>query len=205
MKMHFMKADEAQQAVIRGEWQKAREPMLWLAEHEDAVHSTPTWSPYVAAMREAAAEAANAQDITAAATGIARVAATCGACHAGLGAGPTFKIGEAPAESEEMKSHMKRHQWAAARLWEGMVQPSDEAWSAGAAALHDASLTQTSDEPEMAKNRQVLADHVHNAAGRPAATNDDKVAVYAHILSTCSACHLGTGGGPKQGGGGHTP
>lgn len=203
MKTHFMKAYEAKDAVIRGDLEKARAPLTWLAEHDDAAHATEAWKPYIASMRAAAKDAAAAPDLTTAATGIANVARTCGDCHAKVPGGPSFAGNAAPPESDDPKAHMQRHKWAADRMWEGLVAPDDKAWIAGATALHDASLTvEGASDKDVAK--QSLADHVHEVAGRPASSAEDRVAVFAQVLASCSACHVGTGGGPQKHGGSRT-
>ena len=48
------------------------------------------------------------------------------------GAGPRFVVGTKSPTGNSQESQMIRHLWAADRMWEGLVGPSDEAWTAGA-------------------------------------------------------------------------
>lgn len=133
-------------------------------------------------MNAAAARLAEATDIGAASQALGALARTCGDCHATLG-GPAAPIGEAPeAEDGGVTLRMKRHRWAEARLWDGLVVPSDRAWRAGAHALADAPLVPAAD---------VLAQSVH-ALGRKAivvGARVDRGAVYGELMATCASCH----------------
>jgi hypothetical protein len=96
---------------------------------------------------------------------------------------------------------MQRHRWAAARLWEGLVVPSDEAWKAGALALSDAPLSPELLTPGKSPVPKVgeLELSVHDL-GRRAQTlvgADARAELYGQALATCSACHQWLGGGPR--------
>ena len=49
--------------------------------------------------------------------------------------GPTFNSGSMPPSGTSVPGHMRRHDWAAERMWEGLVGPSDLLWDMGATAL----------------------------------------------------------------------
>src|SRR5262245_53079650 len=70
---------------------------------------------------------------------LANTAAVCGQCHAAAGSGPSFpEADDADAElglSDTLGDRMERHAWAANRMWEGLIAPSDSAWRAGSAEL----------------------------------------------------------------------
>ena len=78
-------------------------------------------------------------DLPAAARTSAALAERCGACHAAFG-GPVSLPAESPPEMTGIEPSMRRHQWGASRLWEGLVAPSNEAWQSGALVLTDAPL-----------------------------------------------------------------
>ncbi len=212
MKNHFLKAYEAKDAVVAGNFEQARAPMAWLATH-DHPNMDPTWAPHVANMKAAAAVGAEATDLIGAGAAIAGVAATCGSCHTALSAGPSFTVGDAPAQTEEAhldrdaKAHMARHKWGADRLWEGLVGPSEEAWRRGAEVLGgDAELFSHADG-ELPEGVQELAAEIHRLGARAqgAASPSERSEVYAELLLTCAACHATVDAGPGRGVGTKTP
>ena len=113
----------------------------------------------------------------------------------------TLELGydQKPPAWSDMESHMQRHQWAIDRLWEGLIGPSDAAWSRGIRMLAEAPLHGTEatwDEPAAAGDE--LARRVHEL-GREAATAllpPARAAVYGEVLGVCADCHTRTGGGP---------
>jgi hypothetical protein len=92
---------------------------------------------------------------------------------------------------------MIRHLWAADRMWEGLVGPSDEAWTAGAQAL----------DRDWAEGRSLIRAAADSEAtvgliGRIRALGHEaldtrvpkaRAAVYAELLRTCNGCHDSTG------------
>jgi hypothetical protein len=95
---------------------------------------------------------------------------------------------------------MRRHQWAAERLWDGLVVPSDEAWKWGATSLSEAPLAPEQLTPGKSPVPKVgeLAQAVHAIARQ--ATEVERVDVradlYGDVLATCAECHQWLGGGP---------
>lgn len=186
-------------AVARGDLDAARREAKVLAELRIDGGVEPTWRKNLDAMNTAAARVAEARDLPAASRGLSAVARTCGGCHATLG-GPGPIVGEPPGEGSGVGPRMKRHQWAAARLWDGLVVPSDDAWRAGARVLADAPL-----EPELLTPGKTpvpkvgtLARSVHELAHKASEAESavDRGKVYGELMSTCSACHEWLGGGP---------
>jgi cytochrome c553 len=155
------------------------------------------------AMKAAAARLAAVKDLAAASNELAHVARSCGDCHAVVG-GISTPASPPPSDRGDVASRMKRHQWAASRLWEGLVIPSNDAWKAGARVLSDAPL-----EPELLTPGKSpvpavgqLAMSVHDL-GRRAATVESMVTRegdYGQLMATCSACHGWLGGGPPSSG-----
>lgn len=155
------------------------------------------------AMKVAAGRLAAVGDLAAASTELAHVARACGDCHAVVG-GVTSPLGAPPSDRGDVASRMKRHQWAASKLWEGLVIPSNEAWKAGARVLSDAPL-----EPELLTPGKSpvpavgqLASSVHDLGRRAAAAESvvSREAEYGQLMTTCSACHGWLGGGPPASG-----
>lgn len=100
----------------------------------------PARAQDIAAVKRAALRVSRSSDADTAIYGVAAVAATCGDCHAMLQDSP-WRIEHPTARGATVRADMVRHAWAAASLWDGLVQPSEEAWRAGAVALADDSLT----------------------------------------------------------------
>lgn len=188
-------------AVARADLEGTRREAKVLAELRIDGGIEPTWRKQLDAMNAAAATIVDAKNLAEASHGLAAVARTCGDCHATLG-GPGPVVGEPPGEGSGVGPRMQRHQWAAARLWEGLAAPSEDAWKAGARVLADAPL-----EPEVltpgkspAPAIGVLASSVHEIGrkARVVKATVDRGAVYAELMATCSACHNRLGGGPPE-------
>ena len=153
-------------------------------------------------MNAAAARVAEAKDLTEMSRGVAAVARTCGDCHATLG-GPTIIVSEVTMDAPGVLPRMLRHQWAAARLWDGLGGPSQDAWRGGARVLMDAPLEPEGLTPDRSPAPAIgtLASSVHQLGrkARVVESGVDRAAVYADLIATCSACHSRLGGGPPEG------
>lgn len=191
MMQHFEDSVRIKDAVIAGKLAEVRAPALRLLEAES--ESPPTWRPFIAANIRRAKELLVAADLPAAALGAAGLARTCGDCHAAI-MGPKFPARVAPAiTSGDPKQRMRRHQWAADRLWEAMIAHSDAAWTVGAAALTDTALLRTDYPPEVEiEGDPIVVENQLRAFGARAATTrdwDERVQIYGGFLATCAACH----------------
>jgi mono/diheme cytochrome c family protein len=160
----------------------------------------PTWRTHLAAMNAAAGRVAAATDIGEAGRRVAAVAETCGGCHSALGVGaPTVE--PAPAEASGVVPRMRRHEWAATRLWEGLVYPSNDAWTMGARVLADAPLEPESLTPGKTPVRKIddMTRAVHELGKRASTltSTKDRATAYAELLASCASCHQWLGGGPS--------
>ncbi len=196
MKDHFTQANAVRDAVIDGDLQKMHAPATWLAEHKLSDILPEEWKPHIADMQNAGQLALDAADVEAAATAVADMARACGGCHEKL-SGPTF-TGESPAgEESSVVADMKRHRWAADRMWEGLVGPSDTAWRAGVDALVDAPLhaEAMADDKTLPKEVFDLAQQAHNIGEKGGTTTDAeaRAVLYAEYVSACSGCHTQLG------------
>ena len=97
--------------------------------------------------------------------------------------------------------HMVRHQWAAARMWDALSTPSEEAWLKGTEVMADAPLLpegvvgSRSVTPEAKKS----ARSAHDIAEKARADRDlaKWTVSYQRFLATCAACHSALGAKPK--------
>jgi len=191
MRVHFATISELQRAIARGHLDEAKHLAEWLGTHDEPVPAE--WAPYVTELHAAAKEVQAANSLPLAASVAARLGRACSTCHEAQGAYVTFAWEPAPDETAQLASQMKRHQWAAARLWEGLVGPSDELWSEGAGVLSTAHL----DTVQAAKGSPrgdvpALAARIRELSTRAVTTTDHDArgTLYGELLSTCAGCHV---------------
>jgi cytochrome c553 len=177
-------------AVVHGDVPAAARAASWLADR-----SSPAGEPAAAAadaFRAAARSAAQSGDAAAAAEAAASVFAACGACHLRAGAEPVPGRPVQPAPGG-LPGHMRMHQFAADRLFDGVVGPSAAAWAEGARALAIAPLS-AGDFPVSQRVGGLMSGverRVHDLAGAAAAARGapSRTFVYGQLLATCSQCH----------------
>jgi len=190
MTEHFAVVSELQRAIARGHLEEAKSHARWLVGHEEKLLAE--WQPFVDEMRAAARDVASAPDLPTAGGLAARLGRACSRCHEARAAVVTFAWEPVPDEAPSLQIQMKRHQWAAARLWEGLVGPSDEMWTQGTAVLTTAKLdafAATGGTPR--GDVGALAAKVRDLAKRAATVTeqDKRQALYGELLSTCAGCH----------------
>lgn len=202
MQEHFVYLDDLEKAVIAGDLDQAKLSAQWVMDnHVEA--KNPSWAPHLARLEAAAGVVVSAPDVAQASVGAAKIAGACGTCHEAHGIDLSF--GAPPIESgDDTKAHMKRHQWAADRLWDAVVGNSDAAWNEAAAALVDAPLHLDAGDDLEAKapstgaslevvNEAAATVHRVGQEGASAKTREDRVRLLGDFLSTCSACHVPLG------------
>lgn len=185
-------------AVARDALERADLPAARRATHAlialVSEHETPAPRSRLARMIAAARAVERASDLDEATRAFADLSYRCGACHGEVG-GPRSFPAVAPPDAHDSVARMRRHQWASARLWEGLVAPSNESWRSGAGVLADAPFdTGGPDLQAIALMTQELG-----AKAKTATEPSVRVAVYAQVLATCAACHAqGTSRGPSN-------
>jgi hypothetical protein len=191
---HYQRVGEVQTAVIRGDLAAARTAARWIADHEEPPEFAPGIAIYARELRAQAARVVEAASVHAAGLATARMGRMCGACHAAAGRGPRFVAATRPSGTPSgVGQQMTRHLWAADRMWEGLIGPSDSAWAAGALALADAPLYlgEAAVRTGRAVEIEELARTVHDLARRAQLTTrpDDRADVYGDFLGDCADCH----------------
>jgi hypothetical protein len=190
---HFTKVTEVHDAIIRGDLEAAREPARWIADHQETAGLPAASQPSVDDMKKAARQVADAADIKTAAQGASAMAIACGTCHAATNTKPKMPAEAAAPPKDETAAHMLAHQHAIDLLYQGLVGPSDEAWSAGAAALKAAPLTgrQLPKDPKLTRERLESETAVHTACDKAAGAKDAQArgAIYAELIGDCASCH----------------
>jgi cytochrome c553 len=151
------------------------------------------WGPYVADLRAAASQVATAKDLDTAASAMGSLTLSCGRCHLALEATPTFERPPTPGATDDTRGRMQRHSWATARMWEGVVIPSDESWKLGAAVLSDAPLSPSKVAGDGPINPKLatLTQAVHQLGTRASAETNlvSRAALFGALLATCANCH----------------
>lgn len=189
--------------VIAGDIDATREHSVWLSEHDEPPGMPVAWTPYVREMRQYAAVAAAARDLETIAVAISELARTCGECHYANAVDLGFGFHERPTTAEEdLRTQMQRHLWAADRMWEGLLGPSDRAWRWGAQMLAEVKLTPAQVDSAPANEAEVgeLVQRVKALAAQGSRTSygPDRSKLYGKFLTQCSSCHRLTGGGPSK-------
>jgi cytochrome c553 len=190
-------------AMILGDLPRARTAAQAIAGGGDAPTGLPANAArYATEMRDHAREVVAADNIAGASFGTARMAGACGNCHHAMGAGPHYSVLTRPVQGTgQVPLAMQLHYWAADRMWEGLIGPSDSAWAAGSLALADVPQYQSRIHVSAADSAdvQALALRLHQLAVRAqlASTGNAREEVYGEFLETCATCHQITKGGPR--------
>jgi cytochrome c556 len=197
MHRNLSRTVDIQTAVVQGDLQKAHRAATWLVEREGEMLFPAEARGYEADMIELAGQIQTADEIRQVASQTGRLAAACGSCHQATGVGPKFVVGSPSPRGESQEAQMVRHLWAADRLWEGLIGPSDDAWMAGARAMAETRsdmarafrASSSGGGPErLLQDVNRLATEALNAQGQEARAD-----VYGRLLETCNRCHASAG------------
>lgn len=197
MRSHFEAAGEMQRAIVQGRLAEARELAGWLGQHYQ--DEREGWQSYAEELQIAARGVEVAQDVPTAGHQLGRLGRACSSCHEARGASVAFAVTTAPVDVAGPVAQMRRHQWAAARLWEGVIGPSDESWNAGARVMSTTRLDILVN-PQGKPNAEVveLAERlrVRAASAIGFQNHDIRAALYGEIMVTCASCHAVLRSGP---------
>jgi cytochrome c556 len=189
MRAHFHDSLLIRQAVVAGRYEQAVGPARVLSVVENDETFPASWREFINPMQNAARRVSKATSLEQAAAATADLAATCGQCHERLG-GPHVSAEPRPGGGATIEAWMKRHQWAGERLWEGLVGPSEEAWSAGAQALAASPVPSQLLADEGSQGRRAADALARLVAKAPQLTDSEaRTALYAELLVTCGDCH----------------
>jgi len=191
---HFENVSQLYAAAAAGQLSNVHGQATALLERETGEGMPEKVRPLVAELRAFAQLAATAPDTRSAASAVARLGGTCGACHREMKRGPRYEVVTGPPGGDSpVVTRMMRHQWASDRLWDGLVGPSDQSWMAGAAALRDAPLYTDALTRDVEQYDPVtkLAWTVHDVGARANTAHDryQRADLYGDLLATCANCH----------------
>lgn len=191
MNEHFAAITELQRAIAHGRLEAAQSQAQWIVDHEEPSRIA-AWAPLVTELKQAAREVVAARDVPTASALAARLGRACSRCHEQNAAVVSFAWEQAPPEGTTLAAQMKRHQWAAQRLWEGLVAPIDDVWREGATVLASTKLDVTAASAGVPRGDvAALAAKVRTLATRAVTLEDGdaRAALYGELLSTCAGCH----------------
>ena len=188
-------------SVIAGNLEASRRAVTRLAEQDEPRFTPRSRAPYVEEMRRYARQAASAEDLVTAAAAIGETARTCGDCHRASGVVVAFGYDQRPAnDAQNLTTQMQGHLWAADRMWDGLIGPSDQAWKLGTEMLAEMNLAASNitDEPARQTQIDVLVRRMRSLAqqGNQAASIELRSGLYGEFLSLCASCHSLAGAGP---------
>jgi cytochrome c553 len=196
MHQKFSRTFDLQTGLVRGDLPRAQKAAQWIADQDLRTDLPAQAQARQDEMLGFAGQVAQSRDLDAAAAGAGQMAAACGGCHEALGAGPRFVVGQSAPDGTSQEAQMIRHLWAADRMWEGLVGPSDEAWEAGVAALSETVPTLLNAvltaHDGIEPNQVVQVTPVAQEA-RMASTPADRALAYGKLLETCNECHKAVG------------
>lgn len=191
MHARFGAARRMEVAIALGDLDRARLEARTLAELDEP-DALPVWRPYLDGIRGAARRIEAAGDPVAAARLAADLGGRCAACHVAIGARVAFADEPRPQGGARLAPQMAGHQWAAARMWEGLIGPSEPRWLDGARALTTVPIntvaqgvTPTSDldVDDVARIRLYATRALSPAPQVPRAE------LFGALLATCAHCH----------------
>jgi cytochrome c553 len=173
-------------AIALGQLGQAQTEARVVASIEDP-NVLPEWQPFLARVRVSADELARTTDLGAAAKSAANLAALCGNCHEALGRPATIVIEPLLVTGSSIAADMARHQWAAARMWDGLVGPSDERWLQGSERLSTIHIQLAEKDTKL----EIFASRIRHLALKAIAEprGDGRTALFANLLASCADCH----------------
>jgi cytochrome c553 len=193
MHARFAATNGVHTAIAYGDLDRARNEARTIAALDEP-EILPQWKPYVDNVQAAALEITKSKDSVDAAKRLATLGWRCAQCHEAVpGAKTAFPKVPSPSADPKLAATMAGHQWATARMWEGLVGPSAERWTEGAVVLARAPLTITA-EADVPGHGLGIADDVARlrlfAARAPKLKLAfDRAELYGQLLATCANCH----------------
>ncbi len=173
-------------AIAVGDLPKAQAEASGLATIEEPEELTQ-WRPFLARIRVAAAQVANAKDLDATAGAATELAAQCGHCHlvvAGKAHVPPLPVA---LPGKTLAQQMAQHQWAAARMWDGLIGPSDERWLQGARALTTMRIDLA--ERQLTLGIWISRIRTQAKAAMTPPSGDARALILREMLVNCVGCH----------------
>lgn len=190
MRAHFYQAMLLHDAVARGNLETARLEATRLQQHSATLPVTAGAEAFQTALTRMAGQVATATSLSEAAQATAAILGTCGECHQAMHVRPMPPV-NTDITVGGLVGHMLLHQHGSDALLEGLVAPSDSAWSEGVRTFTTQKLDPAAAHgkfgKELASAEITLAEAASQAAH--AQRIRDREVAYGRVLATCGACH----------------
>ena len=191
---HYADLRLMERAMVKGDLAEVRDYATALVFDRADPQLAP-WTANLERMRSAAEALSLAADVPEACRRAPVLAAVCGDCHQETGAQLAFADDGPPVDDGTTPVRMARHQWAADRLWQALVAPSDAAWRDALAVL--AATPLPADELGVDATAEVRDRLVARArllqstakAVRPIDGSRRRAEAYGELLRLCASCH----------------
>ena len=190
MAEHFTFASDALRGILDGNLTRVHAQAEELTYH-DTTEVPAEWTPLGEALVAESRKLQDADTPADAATQLMAVAAACAACHQAV-KGPDVSLKALAADHALFgDTGMQRHEWAAFRMWMGVIVPDADLYSMGATGM-------TSTEgslPAFPERVEPLHEAVIAGGQRALAaqTDAERRDALAALLPTCAACHTQLG------------
>lgn len=170
-----------QRAIADGRLTDLRDRAHWLAAQQLDDATTA-----------AARRIEHAPDGAAASAELGSLGRACSGCHVQRDVRVTRYEEPVPADDGTLAAQMQRHAWGAARLWQGVSGPADEAWAEGARVMATTPFAvgrMMHERPnvEVVELAGRLAEQTTRAA--TLIDRDARATLLGEVMGTCAACH----------------
>lgn len=197
MQAHAKQTDTARLAIIDGNLKAATEAgaeLLARIPVWELPGSARTMEPALIVPAKALAEATTLQ---AAALALGDIGVACGSCHASQGVDIGLSAPTPPPTTEGFSEQMQRYHWAAERMWQGLILPSEEAIAESVSAIE--ALPAAGFHPEWMTTLPPAAQQTDGNVHQLAALATTKRGwAYGSMLAACAACHENLPGSPAN-------
>jgi len=195
MQETFWMAVRARDAVMGGDLEAARNAARELEQHEFAGTLPADWKHFTEQMKQQAQAIVVAGGLDEAGQAVGALALSCGNCHFQQKAGPDA-VREPPRAWQDppdtLTERMDRHYAGVEQLWQGLVQPSEEAWRNGTLTLTRAPLqAPEAQRAEVTPEGHAQVERVRELAkrARAARSHPERAQIYGELIAACASCH----------------
>ncbi|HEY5944780.1 MAG TPA: hypothetical protein VIV40_04785 [Kofleriaceae bacterium] len=188
MHVRFASVQQIEQGIVASKLADVRTAARTIAALDEP-EVLARWQPYLASVKTAAQDLARAEDVVDASRLAAELGRQCARCHQAIGGRIAFRGQPRPDTGTKIQDTMAGHQWAAARMWEGLIGPNDEHWLAGANGLQHAPLTFVAESGELGIADDAALVRLLARRAVTLKTQAERAELYGNLLATCASCH----------------
>ena len=190
MRAHFYQAMLLHDAVARGNLETARLEATRLEQPSATAPIPVGGEAFQGAIVRMAKQAASATTLPEAAQATAVILGTCGECHRAMQVRPMPPL-STDINVGGLVGHMLLHQHGSDAFVEGLVAPSDSAWTEGVRTFATQKLDSAHAPAKFRKQLAAAETTLAELAGQAAKAQGsrDREVAYGNVLATCGACH----------------